>query len=100
MVKYLQEVVSDSRFVVIDITCRVNRDLSRRTPAVPDGMNRAFLRSGAKAGRTIFGQRPVLMNAEHTVHKLARDRVAVNRIDCLRDDRYRSELADCIGSRE
>ena len=93
-----EQVVADARFVVVDITGRIDRHLAGRAFAVLD--RELFIGRGLFAERTaaVFGQLAILMDSQHTVHHLAGDRVFVHRVHRLGDYRNGCQLAHQVGA--
>ena len=100
MGKNFQQIVADTRLVVIHITGGKNRDLARRGFAVFHRECGIGLRRRAEFCAVVFGQHTILVDAQHTVHDLAYGCGFVRGIDHLHHHRNRGQLAQRIGARQ
>ena len=97
----LQQVVADPGLVVVDVAGREDRDLARRAlPVAHRPRDRRRAPMSRKRRRRVGRQRRAGRDAEHLVHRLARERRRVRLVHHLHDDGNRREPADAVGARQ
>ncbi len=93
-----EQVVADSRLVVVDVAGREDRHLPRRAHAVAHRPRDGRLGRLAESRAVVRRQPGLGRDAEHLVHQLPRRGRRTGLVDHLHDDRNRRETADAVGA--
>ena len=96
----LEQIVTDTRLVVIDIAGGKNRDLAGGALAVAHRKMALDLGVGAEALRRVIGKLAILVDFQYLVHRAAQSFVSIGSVDGLRHHGNRQQLAQGIGAGE